>query len=148
MNHNHKHKTTQGRIEDVKRRWFVFDAAGKTLGRFCSEVVKVLRGRHRVDWTPHVDSGDGVIIINAEKITVTGNKEASKVYYSHTGYMSGLRETPFRIMKARNPDRILRRAIEGMMPRNRQTERQLTRLRIVAGESHEFEAQQPTAINL
>lgn len=145
---NPKHKTSMRRKEDVKRRWFVFDAAGKTLGRFASEVVKVLRGRHRVDWTPHTDSGDGVIIINAEKIAVTGNKEASKVYYRHTGYMSGLREIPFRVMKARHPDYILRRAIEGMMPRNRLTEKQLTRLRIVAGEKHEFEAQQPTVVNL
>lgn len=134
--------------ESVQRRWFVFDAAGKTLGRFASEVVKVLRGRHRTDWTPHVDSGDGVIIINADKIAVTGNKEATKVYYRYTGHMGGLRATPLRVMRARTPDHILRRAIEGMMPRNRLTDKQLKRLRIYAGDQHEITAQQPTAVNL
>lgn len=148
MNHNHKHKTTMRRQEDIQRRWFVFDAKGKTLGRFCSEVVKVLRGRHRVEWSPHVDCGDGVIIINADKIEVTGNKEASKMYYRYTGFMGGLRETPFRIMKARNPSHILRHAIEGMMPRNRMTEKQLKRLRVFAGQEHDLQAQQAVSVNL
>lgn len=136
------------RQEDVARRWFVFDASGKTLGRFCSEVVKVLRGRHRVDWSPHVDGGDGVIIINGDKIVVTGNKEATKVYYRYTGFMGGLRETPFRVMKARNPSHILTHAIEGMMPRNRMTEKQLKRLRVFAGPEHGLPAQQAVSVNL
>lgn len=136
------------RQEDVQRRWFVFDASGKTLGRFCSEVVKVLRGRHRIDWTPHIDSGDGVIIINADKIAVTGNKEATKMYYRHTRFPGGLRETPFRIMKARKPQEILRHAIAGMMPKSKQKDKQLTRLRIIAGSDHSQLAQQPISVNV
>ena len=101
------------------RKWFVLDATGKTLGRFASHVAKILRGRHKVTFTPHVDCGDGVVIINAEKIKVTGAKEAQKIYRYHTGAMSGLREIPYRVMKDRKPDYILRNAIAGMMPQSR-----------------------------
>lgn len=130
------------------RRWLLLDAAGKTLGRFASEVAKVLRGKHKPNFTPHVDCGDGVIIINAEKIEVTGTKDAQKIYRYYTGSLSGLREVPYRVMKARKPTYILRHAIKGMMPKTRLTEAQMKKLRIFAGEKHDMEAQQPTAVSV
>ncbi len=129
------------------RKWFLLDAEGKTLGRFASEVAKILRGKHKVTYTPHVDAGDGVVIINAEKIKVTGAKEAQKIYRYHTGAMSGLREVPFRVMKARKPDYILRNAIEGMMPKSRLARQQLKKLRIFAGNEHTMQAQNPLPLN-
>lgn len=131
-----------------ERKWFLMDATGKTLGRFASEVAKILRGKHKTTFTPHVDCGDGVVIINAEKIQVTGSKEAQKLYRYYTGSMSGLREIPYRVMKARKPDFILRHAIKGMMPKTRLTEAQLKKLRIFAGDKHDMEAQQPTPVNI
>lgn len=130
------------------RRWILLDASGKTLGRFSSEVAKVLRGKHKTNFTPHVDCGDGVIIINAEKIEVTGNKEAQKSYHYYTGSMSGLREVPYRVMKARKPTFILRHAIKGMMPKTRLSEAQMKKLRIFAGDKHGMEAQQPIAVSV
>lgn len=145
-----KNKTTLLTKEEAlaSRRWFILNAEGKTLGRFASEVANILRGKHKVSFTAHVDAGDGVIIINAEKIKVTGAKEAQKIYRYHTGAMSGLREVPFRVMKARKPDYILRHAIEGMMPQTRLTEHQLRKLRIFAGEKHDMEAQNPVLLNI
>lgn len=130
------------------RKWYILDATGKTLGRFASEVAKVLRGKNKPTFTPHIDTGDGVIIINAEKIEVTGNKEAQKIYRYHTGAMSGMREIPYRVMKARKPEEILRRAVKGMMPKTRLSEAQLKKLRIFAGETHNMEAQQPIAVSI
>ncbi len=131
---------------ESKRKWFLLDASGKTLGRFASEVTKILRGKHRGSFTPHIDGGDGVVIINAEKIHVTGAKEAQKIYRYHTGAMSGMREIPYRIMKARKPDHIIRRAVEGMMPKTRLANAQLKRLRIYAGDAHDMQAQQPVPV--
>ncbi len=130
------------------RKWFLLDATGKTLGRFASEVAKILRGKHKVTFTPHVDAGDGVVIINAEKVKVTGAKEAQKIYRYHTGAMSGLREVPYRVMRDRKPDYILRRAIEGMMPQSRLAEQQLKKLRIFAGDQHSMQAQNPIPLNI
>lgn len=131
-----------------QRKWYIFDAQGKTLGRFASQIAQVLRGKHKVSFTSNVDAGDGVIIINAEKIKVTGAKEAQKIYYYHTGAMSGLREVPYRVMKARKPDYILRHAIEGMMPGTRLSRHQLKKLRIFAGETHDMQAQHPIPVTL
>lgn len=130
------------------RKWFVLDASGKTLGRFASEVAKILRGKHKAHFTPHVDTGDGVIIINAEKIVVTGAKNAQKIYYYHTGAMSGLREVPYEVMKARKPDYIIRRAVKGMMPKTRLAESQIKKLRIFKGDQHDMVAQQPHSVNI
>ena len=138
---NTKLLTQQEALDD--RKWFLLDANGKTLGRFASEVARILRGKHKVTFTPHIDAGDGVVIINAEKIKVTGAKEAQKIYLYHTGAMSGLREVPFRVMKARKPDYNLRNAIEGMMPKTRLSNAQLKKLRIFAGEKHTMQAQNP-----
>lgn len=134
--------------EEVKHEWLMIDATGKTLGRLASEVTKVLRGKHKPTYTPHVDSGDGVIIINAEKIRVTGRKEAQKVYPYHTGFIGGLREIPYRTMLARKPSYILEAAIKGMMPRTRQGRAQLKRLRIFAGTEHQMDAQQPISVSI
>lgn len=128
------------------RKWFLFDASGKTLGRFASEMAKILRGKHRPDYTPHVDCGDGVIIIHAEKIQVTGMKEARKIYRSYTGHIGGQREVSYRTMKARKPTYILRHAIEGMMPKSRLGKQQLKKLRIYAGGTHSMQTQNPILV--
>lgn len=145
---NHKHKTYMPKKEKVQRRWFHFDATGKTLGRFASEVSKVLRGRHRTDFSPHVDNGDGVIITNASKIVVTGNKKAQKLYTRHTGYVGGLRRTVYSDMMEKDPTFALRHAIKGMMPKNALSRKQLTRLRITAAAEHGSDAQQPTTVEI
>lgn len=130
------------------RKWFLFDASGKTLGRFAAEIAKVLRGKHKPSFTPHVDTGDGVVIINAEKIVVTGAKDAQKIYRYHTGAMSGMREVPYRTMIKRKPDYIIWHAVKGMMPKTRLTEHQMKKLRIYAGEEHDMQAQAPTPVNI
>ncbi len=128
------------------RKWFILDATGKTLGRFASHVAKILRGKHKVTFTPHVDCGDGVVIINASKIKVTGAKEAQKIYRYHTQHPGGLREIPYRVMKARKPDYILRNAIAGMLPQSRLARQQLKKLRIFADDKHDLNAQNPICI--
>lgn len=140
-------KTIMVKESEVKRTWFILDAAGKTLGRFASEVTKVLRGKHKPTFTTYADGGDGVIIINAEKIHVTGSKRAQKIYRYHTGGMSGMREIPFETMQARKPEYIIERAVKGMMPKTRLSNAQLKRLRIYAGTEHDMEAQKPILVN-
>ncbi len=130
------------------RKWFLFDAKGKNLGRFSAEIAKVLRGKHRPDFTPNVDCGDGVVIINADKIAVTGMKEARKIYKSYTGYIGGQREVPLATMRARRPTYVLKRAIEGMMPKTRLGDQQVRKLRIYAGSEHDMQAQNPTLVNI
>lgn len=131
-----------------ERKWFLLDASGKTLGRFATEVAKILRGKHKPGFTPHVDCGDGVVIINAEKIVVTGAKDAQKIYRYHTGAMSGMREVPWRIMLARKPDYIIWHAVKGMMPKTRLSEAQMKKLRIFAGGEHAMKAQAPLPVNI
>lgn len=147
---NHKQKTILITKEDAakERKWFILDATGKTLGRFAAEVAKILRGKHKPTFTSNVDTGDGVIIINAEKIVVTGAKEAQKIYRYHTGAMSGMREVPYLVMKARKPDMIIRRAVEGMMPKTRLAKAQAKKLRIFAGQQHDMSAQQPISATI
>ena len=130
------------------KKWFVLDASGKTLGRFAAEVAKILRGKHKVTFTSHVDSGDGVIIVNAEKVVVTGAKAAQKIYRYYTGSMGGMREIPYRVMQARKPDYIIRRAVKGMMPKTRLTEAQMKKLRVFAGPEHNMAAQQPVVASI
>ena len=140
-------KTTMANPNTYKRQWFVMDATGKTLGRFASEVAKILRGKHKPTYTSHEDAGDGVIVINADKIEVTGAKEAQKIYRYHTGAMSGMREIPYQTVKARNPEYIIERAVHGMVPRSRLGRQQVKRLRVFAGSDHNMEAQQPIVVN-
>lgn len=130
------------------RKWLLFDATGKTLGRFAAEIAKVLRGKHKPGFTPYIDCGDGVIVINAEKIVVTGAKAAQKIYRYHTGAMSGMREVPYRTMLARKPDYIVTHAVKGMMPKTRLTEAQMKHLRVFAGDKHAMQAQTPLAVNI
>ena len=148
MNPRHQTMFLTKQQAQQTRKWFLFDASGKTLGRFAAEVAKVLAGKHRPDYTPYIDSGDGVVIINCDKIKVTGMKAARKVYRSYTGYMGGLREISYQTMLARKPMYILRRAIQGMMPKSRLGRQQLKKLRIHAGEAHASQAQNPIPVNV
>jgi len=140
--------TTLVRKEEVEKKWYIFDAKGKTLGRLSSEITKVLRGKHKPSFTPNLDMGDGVIVINAEQVAVTGNKEAQKLYRYYTGHIGGLREIPYRNMLARKPEYIIRRAVTGMMPKTRLGKQQLRKLRIVKGEDHTFQAQKPIKVEI
>ena len=144
---NKKNQTTQVKREEAGRRWFLFDAQGKTLGRLATELANVLQGKHRVDYTPHADTGDGVIVINADKIVLTGSKPARKTYRYYTGHMSGLREVPFRTMQARNPAFPVEHAVRGMMPKSRLGKQQLRRLRVFAGAEYDLAAQKPIVVN-
>lgn len=134
------------RKEDVRRQWFVIDAQGKTLGRLASEITKILRGKHRPDFTPHVDCGDGVIVINASEVSVTGAKNVRKVYRHYTGSMGGLREIPYDVKKARHPTFPIEHAVQGMMPKSRLARQQLKRLRVYAGGEHDMAPQQPITV--
>lgn len=133
---------------EAKPKWFILDAAGKTLGRLASEITKILRGKHKPTFTTFADAGDGVIVINAEKVRVTGAKEAQKIYRYHTGAMSGMREVPYRTMLARKPTYIIEHAVKGMMPQSRLAEAQLKKLRVFAGAEHHMEAQKPIQANI
>lgn len=144
-NQNTLFRTKKQALES--RAWFQLDATGRTLGRFAAEVAKILIGKHRPDYTPYVDTGDGVVIVNAEKVQVTGMKRARKIYRSYTGYMGGLREVPFETMLARRPTEILWHAIHGMMPKTRLGRQQMKKLRIYAGIEHEMQAQKPITVN-
>jgi large subunit ribosomal protein L13 len=147
MNEKHKTPFLTKQQALMSRKWFLFDASGKTLGRFASEVAKVLRGKHRTEYTPYIDTGDGVVIVNAEKVEVTGMKHARKIYRSYTGFIGGMREVPYETLMARKPEEILWRAIKGMMPKSRLGRQQLKKLRIYKGEKHNEQAQQPIPVN-
>ena len=148
MNHNQKTTILTNKQALTSRKWFLFDASGKTLGRLASEVAKILRGKHRPDYTPFVDCGDCGFIINAEKVAVTGMKEARKIYKSYTGYIGGYREVPLGVLRARKPTHILMHAILGMMPKTRLAGNQVKKLRIYAGSEHRMTAQNPIPVNI
>lgn len=141
-------RTVMAKKEEVQLQWFVVDASDKILGRLASEIAKILRGKHTPKFTPHVDCGGGVIVVNADKVRVTGNKEAQKVYRRHTGRPGGLKETTYRTMKERKPEYIIEHAVKGMVPRTRLGRKQMTRLRVCAGTKHGMEAQQPITVNV
>ncbi len=126
-----------------QRDWYVVDAQGKTLGRLATQIADVLRGKRKPDYTPHCDTGDFVVVVNAEKIRVTGNKVNDKLYYRHSGYPGGLRSRTLGEMLERRPEEVIRRAVKGMLPRNRLARQQLTKLKIYAGPEHPHEAQKP-----
>ena len=131
-----------------ERNWLVVDATGKTLGRLATEIANVLRGKRKPEYTPHCDVGDFVIVVNAEKVAVTGNKRQEKRYYRHSGYPGGLRSRTFEEMIARRPEEVLRLAVKGMLPRNRLGRQQLRKLKIYAGPEHPHQAQQPAAMEV
>ena len=148
MNHNQNTPQLTKQQAISSRKWYLFDASGKTLGRFAAEVAKVLRGKHRPDFTPYVDCGDGVVIINAENIKVTGMKRARKIYRSYTGFVGGLREIPYSTMIDRKPEYVLEHAIKGMMPKTRLGGQQVKKLRVYKGSEHDMTAQNPINVNL
>lgn len=129
-------------------QWFLLDATGKTLGRLASEIAKILRGKHTPQYTPNADMGSGVIVVNASKIHVSGNKEAEKVYRHHSGYLGGLKEIPYRRMKERHPERILEHAVSGMMPKTKLGRAMKKKLRIFAKEKHDMQAQKPVKVEI
>lgn len=131
---------------EVERKWYVVDAEGQTLGRLASEVAKILRGKHKPIYTPHVDTGDHVIIINADKIVVTGKKLDQKIYAHHTGYAGGLKERTLRQMLDKKPEEVLKEAIRGMLPKNTLGRKMFTKLRVYAGPEHEQQAQKPEVL--
>ncbi len=136
-------KTFNLKAENVERRWYVVDAEGQTLGRLATRIADTLRGKGKPEYTPHVDTGDFVVVVNAEKVAVTGKKAEQKVYYRHTGRPGSLRETSYEVMLERKPTEILRKAVKGMMPRTRLGRQQFRKLKIYAGPEHPHEAQNP-----
>ena len=132
---------------DIDARWYVVDAEGMVLGRLASEVAKILRGKHKPIFTPHMDTGDHVIVINAEKVRVTGRKAEQKTYFKHTGYMGHDRQIPFATMLAKHPERIIEKAVYGMLPKSSLAKQSIRlKLRVYAGDKHPHAAQQPTAL--
>jgi large subunit ribosomal protein L13 len=136
-------KSYMARPLEVERKWHVVDAEGQTLGRLATEIATILRGKNKPQYTPHVDTGDFVVVVNAEKVVVTGRKAEQKVYRRHSGYPGGLKETSYERMMERRPTEILRRAVKGMMPKNRLARQQLRKLKIYAGPEHPHAAQNP-----
>jgi large subunit ribosomal protein L13 len=141
-------KTFTAKPETVKRDWFVVDADGKTLGRLATEVALRLRGKHKPEYTPHVDTGDYIIIVNAEKIQVTGNKAKGKIYYSHTGFPGGLKEMSFEKLIQRAPERVIEIAVKGMLPKGPLGRAMYRKLKVYAGAEHGHAAQQPQALEI
>jgi large subunit ribosomal protein L13 len=141
-------KTFMLRKEDVKRDWYIVDAAGKTLGRLATQIAKILMGKHKVTYTPHVDNGDFVVVINADKIHVTGKKLDKKIYYRHTGYFGHLKEETLRQKLERKPEEVLFLAVRGMLPKNKLRKRMLKRLKIYAGNEHPHKAQNPKPLEI
>lgn len=141
-------KTFSAKAEQVKRDWYVVDAAGKTLGRLASEIARRLRGKHKPEYTPHVDTGDYIIVINADKISVTGKKAEDKTYYHHSGYIGNMKAVTFDKLLAKSPERVIRLAVRGMLPKNPLGRAMLRKLKIYSGAEHQHAAQQPLVLNL
>ena len=141
-------KTFMASPATIDRKWYVVDAEGKTLGRLASEVAKVLRGKNKPIFTPHIDTGDYVIVVNAEKIKVTGKKLDQKVYYRHSGYVGGIKETTLKEMLNKHPERVIEFAVKGMLPKGPLGRQMFTKLHVYAGPDHEQAAQKPEALEI
>lgn len=141
-------KTYVTKEEDVQREWYVIDASGQTLGRLAARVASVLRGKHKPVYSPSVDAGDFVIVVNAEKVHVTGRKLDQKMYYRHSGYPGGLKESTLRNLLQQHPTRVIEHAVRGMLPKNRLGRQVFRHLKVYAGSEHPHEAQQPKALEL
>ena len=139
-------KTFMASPSTIERKWYVVDATGYTLGRLASEVAKVLRGKNKPTYTPSMDTGDYVIVVNAEKITVTGKKLDDKVYYNHSGWVGGLKETTLREMLAKHPERVIEHAVKGMLPKGPLGREKYTKLHVYVGPDHKHAAQKPEAL--
>ena len=141
-------KTYHAKPGEVEREWLIVDATDMVLGRLASEIGQILKGKRKPQYTPHIDTGDFVIVINAEKIRLTGNKMDSKIYYSHSGYIGGLKEVSFRRMLEKHPERIIEKAVKGMLPKNTLGRAMNRKLKVYAGEYHPHAAQKPREITL
>jgi len=141
-------KTFSAKPETVTRDWFVVDASGKTLGRMATEIARRLRGKHKAIFTPHVDTGDYIVVVNAEKVEVTGNKAKDKLYHHHTGYIGSLKTINFSDLQAKAPEQIIYKAVKGMLPRNPLGRAMLKKLKVYAGPEHQHTAQQPLPLEI
>ncbi len=141
-------KTFSPTPADINREWFIVDATDQVLGRLATQIAHRLRGKHKPEFAPHMDNGDFIIVTNCEKIKVTGNKMAQKMYYNHSGYVGGLRETTLEKMLERKPEEVLMHAVRGMLPRNRLGRAMLTKLKVYSGSEHPHEAQKPAPFEL
>ena len=141
-------KTFSAKPAEVRRDWYVVDADGRTLGRLATEIARRLRGKHKPEFTPHVDTGDYIVVINAEKIRVTGRKLKDKMYYRHTGYVGNLKSESLEQLLKRAPERVLTQAVKGMLPKNPLGRKMLEKLRVVAGSEHPHQAQQPLPLEI
>jgi len=141
-------KTVSMRTQDVRRSWFIVDAADKTLGRLATEVARRLRGKHKPEYTPHVDTGDYIVVVNAAKVRVTGAKTTDKIYWHHTGHRGGIKGISFEHLRDTHPERIIERAVHGMLPRNPLGRAMLRKLKVYAGNEHPHSAQQPEPLEI
>ena len=141
-------KTYSAKAESVVHDWFIVDAAGKTLGRMAAEIASRLRGKHKPEYTPHVDTGDYIVVINAEKIRVTGNKATDKIYYHHTGFVGGIKSISFEKLIEKAPERTIQTAVKGMLPRGPLGRAMFKKLKVYAGNEHPHAAQQPKELNI
>jgi large subunit ribosomal protein L13 len=141
-------KTFSAKPETVKRDWFVIDAEDKVLGRLATEIARRLRGKHKAEYTPHVDTGDYIVVINAEKVVVTGNKFKDKMYHRHTGYPGGLKSISFDKLQATKPEMIIEKAVKGMLPKNPLGRDMFRKLKVFAGAEHDHAAQQPQVLEI
>jgi large subunit ribosomal protein L13 len=141
-------KTISAKKESVTRDWYVVDATDKTLGRLSTEIANRLRGKHKPEFTPHVDTGDYIVVVNAEKVKVTGNKSTDKLYHHHTGYPGGIKSITFDKLIDKAPERIIEKAVKGMMPKNKLSKAMMSKLKIYAGGEHPHAAQQPTPLDI
>jgi large subunit ribosomal protein L13 len=141
-------RTFTAKTAEIKRQWYIVDAQGQTLGRLASKIAPILKGKHKPIYTPHLDCGDFVIVINVDKVRVTGNKLDQKIYYRHSQYMGGLKSINLRDQLAQHPDRVLLAAVKGMLPKNRLGRQMIKKLKLYAGEVHPHQAQQPRSLPL
>jgi large subunit ribosomal protein L13 len=141
-------KTFVAKPETVKREWFVIDATDKTLGRLATEAARRLRGKHKPEYTPHVDTGDYIVVVNAEKVAVTGNKKQDKMYYSHSGYPGGLKSVNFEKLQAEKPEMIIEKAVKGMLPKGPLGRAMFRKLKVYAGTEHGHAAQKPQVLDI
>ena len=141
-------KTFSANPETVKRDWFIVDATGKTLGRLASEIARRLRGKHKPEFTPHVDTGDYIIVVNAGQIRVSGNKTTQKTYYHHTGYPGGIKSITFDKLRDKAPERIIEKAVKGMLPKNPLGRAMYRKLKVYGGSDHPHAAQQPISLDI
>ena len=141
-------KTVSVRQQDVAHDWYVVAAAGQTLGRLASEIARRLRGKHKAEYTPHVDAGDYIIVVNAEKVFVSGSKETKKIYYRHSGYPGGIKSTSLKRLREAKPEELLEKAVKGMLPRNPLGRAVFRKLKVYAGDTHPHGAQQPKTMVL